>query len=165
MAQTRVDGLTIRAATETDTGLILSFIKDLAVYEKLSHEVVATEELLKKTLFEGRRVAEVLIADYQAEPAGFALFFYNFSTFLGRPGIYIEDLYIRPHLWGKGIGKSLLAYIAHLAKGRGCGRVEWRVLDWNQPAIEFYQSLGAKPMDEWTVYRLTGDALEEMSAI
>lgn len=163
--QTSVEGLTIREATQKDTALILCFIKDLAEYEKLTHEVVATEELLIETLFNGPRIAEVLIADFQAEPAGFALFFYNYSTFLGRPGIYIEDLYIHRHLRGKGVGKALLACICRLAVERHCARVEWSVLDWNQPAIEFYQSLGARPMDEWTLFRLTGDALREMSAV
>lgn len=157
----KIEGVSIRTATEQDAGLILTFIKDLAAYEKLSHEVVATEELLKQTLLGRQHAAEVLIADYQGSPAGFALFFHNFSSFLGRPGIYIEDLYIHPHMRGKGIGKNLLAYIAYLATERGCGRVEWRVLDWNRPAIEFYRSLGAEAMDEWTGFRLTGEALAE----
>ena len=159
----RIAGLSIREATRKDTPLILSFIKDLAAYEKLSHEVVATEQILEKTLFGERTVAEVLIADFNLEPAGLALFFHNFSTFLGRPGLYIEDLYVHPHLRGRGIGKALLTHVAHLAVKRGCGRVEWWVLDWNKPAIKFYESLDAESMDEWTVYRLTGTALQNLA--
>jgi GNAT superfamily N-acetyltransferase len=155
--------LEIRAATEDDVPLILSLIKELAEYERLSHEVVATEELLRDSLFGERPVAEVLIGHLGDEPVGFALFFHNFSTFLGRPGIYLEDLYVRPQYRGTGFGKALLARLAKLARERGCGRLEWWVLDWNEPAIRFYKSLGAVPMEDWTVYRLTGKALDELA--
>jgi GNAT superfamily N-acetyltransferase len=156
--------LEIRAATEDDVPLILSLIKELAEYERLSHEVVATEETLRDSLFGERRVAEVLIGHQEGEPAGFAVFFHNFSTFLGRPGIYLEDLFVRPEFRGSGIGRAMLVYLARLAKERGCGRLEWWVLDWNEPAIRFYKGLGAVPMDDWTVYRLTGEALEGLAA-
>ncbi|MDP8939622.1 MAG: GNAT family N-acetyltransferase [Actinomycetota bacterium] len=151
------------AATEEDVPLLLRFIKELAEYENLSHEVSATAEVLKESLFGGRRVAEALLAYSGGEPAGFALFFHNFSTFLGRPGIYLEDLYVRPEFRGSGIGRALLARLAKLAKERGCGRLEWWVLDWNEPSIGFYKSLGAVAMDDWTVYRVAGEALERLS--
>ncbi|MDX6379845.1 MAG: hypothetical protein QOI57_869 [Rubrobacteraceae bacterium] len=154
----------IRIATEADVPLILSFIKELAGYERLSHEVSATEDLLRKSLFGERQGAEVVVGYRGDEPAGFALFFHNFSTFLGRPGIYLEDLYVKPELRGQGVGRSMLAYLAKLAKERDCGRLEWSVLDWNEPAIKLYKSIGAVPMDEWTVYRLTGKALDELAA-
>lgn len=153
----------VRAASEADVPLILSFIKELAEYERLSHEVVATEEALQKWLFGERPVAEVAIGDDEDGPAGFALFFHNFSTFLGRPGIYLEDLYVRPEFRGRGVGRVLLTHLAKLAKERGCGRLEWSVLDWNGPAIGFYESLGASLVDGWTVYRVTGEALEELT--
>jgi GNAT superfamily N-acetyltransferase len=153
----------LRFATADDVGLIIDFIRQLADYEKMVDEVVTDEDQLRQSLFGGRRVAEVVIASYDGEPAGFALFFHNFSTFLGRPGIYVEDLFVIPALRGHGIGKSLLSYLARLAVERGCGRLEWWVLDWNEPAIRFYERLGAKPMDDWTVYRVTGDALEELA--
>ncbi len=156
--------LEIRAATEDDVPLILSLVKELAEYERLSHQVVATEEVLRDSLFGERRVAEVLIGHHGGEPAGFALFFHNFSTFLGRPGIYLEDLYVRPRYRGMGFGKALLARLANLAKERGCGRLEWWVLDWNEPAIRFYKALGAVPMEDWTVYRLAGESLDELAA-
>ena len=156
--------LEIRAATEDDVPLILSLVKELAEYERLSHQVVATEEVLRDSLFGERRVAEVLIGHHGGEPAGFALFFHNFSTFLGRPGIYLEDLYVRPRYRGMGLGKALLARLAKLAKERGCGRLEWWVLDWNEPAIRFYKALGAVPMKDWTVYRLAGESLDELAA-
>jgi GNAT superfamily N-acetyltransferase len=156
--------LEIRIATEADVPLILSFIKELAGYERLSHEVSATEDLLRKWLFGERQGAEVVVGYRGDEPAGFALFFHNFSTFLGRPGIYLEDLYVKPELRGQGVGRSMLAYLAKLAKERDYGRLEWSVLDWNEPAIELYKSIGAVPMDEWTVYRLTGEALDELAA-
>ena len=155
--------LEIRPATEEDVPLLLRFIKELAEYENLSHEVSATAEVLKESLFGGRRVAEALLAYSGGEPAGFALFFHNFSTFLGRPGIYLEDLYVRPEFRGSGIGRALLARLAKLAKERGCGRLEWWVLDWNEPSIGFYKSLGAVAMDDWTVYRVAGEALERLS--
>ncbi|HLL39950.1 MAG TPA: GNAT family N-acetyltransferase [Rubrobacteraceae bacterium] len=155
--------LEIRIATEDDVPLILSFIKELAEYENLSHEVFATEDLLREYLFGERRGAEVVIGHHGEDPAGFALFFHNFSTFLGRPGIYLEDLYVTPELRGKGVGRALLTYLAKLAKERNCGRLEWSVLDWNEPAIKLYESIGAVPMDEWTVYRLTGEALDGLA--
>lgn len=158
-----VPGLRLRFATVDDVGMVLAFIRELADYEKLAHEVVADEPTLRGSLFGDRQVAEVLIAEYHNAPVGFALFFHNFSTFLGRPGIYLEDLYVKPEARGRGIGKALLTYIARLATERGCGRVEWWVLDWNRTAIEFYDSLGAVPMDEWTVFRLTGEALEDLA--
>ena len=153
----------VRAASEEDVPLILSFINELAEYERLSHEVVATEEALREHLYGERPVAEVVIAEDGGEPAGFALFFHSFSTFLGRPGIYLEDLYVRPEFRGGGIGRALLVRLARLAKQRGCGRLEWSVLDWNEPAIGFYRDLGAFPVGGWTVYRVTGEALEGLA--
>ena len=155
--------LVIREATKKDVPLILSLIKELAVYEKLLHEVVATEDQLTEILFGQKKYAEVLIAIYDNENAGFALFFHNFSTFLGKPGIYLEDLYVKPQLRGKGIGKSLLLSLVKLAKKRNCGRVEWAVLNWNEPSIKFYKSLGAKPMNQWTVYRLSEDEVNSLN--
>lgn len=160
--QTKKDKFTIRFAEEKDLKLILDFIKELADYEKLLHEVVATEEILRESLFV-RKAAEVIIGEYDGEPVGFALFFHNFSTFLGRPGIYLEDLYVKPEMRGKGFGKTLLAFLAKLAKERNCGRFEWWCLDWNEPSIKFYKSIGAVPMDEWTVYRVTGQALDDLA--
>jgi GNAT superfamily N-acetyltransferase len=156
--------LEIRAATEDDVPLILSLIKELAEYERLSHEVVATEEMLRDSLFGEPRVAEALLGYLGDDPAGFALFFHNFSTFLGRPGIYLEDLYVRPGIRGAGIGRALLVHLARLARERGCGRLEWSVLDWNEPAIGFYRGIGASPMSGWTVYRLTGEPLDRLAA-
>lgn len=155
--------LEIREATIADVPLILQFIRELAEYEKLLHEVVATEEILRETLFGEKPSAEVMIGYADKKPAGFALFFHNFSTFLGRPGIYLEDLYVKPEFRGKGFGQQLLAYLAKLAKERNCGRLEWWVLDWNEAAIKFYKNLGAIPMDEWTVFRVTGEALDELA--
>ncbi|MGH8287362.1 MAG: GNAT family N-acetyltransferase [Steroidobacteraceae bacterium] len=155
--------ITIRPAEERDCALILSLIRDLAEYERLSHEVVATEEKLRRTLFGERRFAESIIANLDGEPVGFALFFHNYSTFLGQPGIYLEDLYVRPAARGRGVGEKLLAHLARLAIDRGCGRLEWWVLDWNEPALAFYRKLGAVPMDEWTVQRVTGSALEALA--
>jgi GNAT superfamily N-acetyltransferase len=154
----------IRSATEDDVSLILALIKELAGYERLSHEVVATEEALRDSLFGERRVAEALLGYLGGDPAGFALFFHNFSTFLGRPGIYLEDLYVRPEFRGAGVGRALLVHIAGLARDRNCGRLEWSVLDWNEPAIGFYRRIGASPVSGWTVYRVTGEALEELAA-
>jgi len=159
-----VSGTRVREASGEDVPLILSFIRELAAYEKLSHEVVATEEELRESLFGERRYAEVLIAEHDRSPAGFAVFFHNFSTFLGKPGIYLEDLYVNPAFRGAGIGKKLLVYLASLAKRRGCGRLEWWVLDWNEPSIGFYMSLGATAMDDWTVYRLAGTALDDLAS-
>ena len=151
-----------RFAEEKDTALILGFVKDLADYEKMSDEVVATEDLLKTWIFEKKK-AEVIFALEDGAEVGFALFFHNFSTFLGRAGIYLEDLYVRPEHRGKGYGKGLLKKLAQIAVERGCGRLEWSCLDWNQPSIDFYLSLGAKPMEDWTVYRMTGDTLRNMA--
>jgi GNAT superfamily N-acetyltransferase len=153
----------IVAATEADIHAILGMIRELAEYERLSHMVTATEELLRETLFGERPAAEVLLAWDGTECAGFALFFPNYSTFLAKPGIYLEDLFVKPHERGKGIGAALLREIARLASERGCGRVEWSVLDWNEPSIGFYKKLGATPMNEWTTFRLTGEALERLA--
>jgi GNAT superfamily N-acetyltransferase len=150
----------IRQATEADVPVILRFIRALAEYEKLSHKVVATEESLRRTLFGNPRFAEVILGYEDGEPVGFALFFHNYSTFLGRPGIYLEDLFVDPDRRGRGYGKALLAHLARLARDRDCGRVEWAVLDWNTPSIDFYKSLGAVPLDDWIIFRLTGEALE-----
>jgi GNAT superfamily N-acetyltransferase len=155
--------LRIASATERDLPLILSFIKKLAEYEKLSDMVVATEDLLRDALFGPRPVAEVIIANWNDEPVGFALFFHNFSTFLGRRGIYLEDLFVDPPHRGKGVGKALLLHLAKIAKERNCGRFDWAVLDWNKPSIDFYKSLGAVPLDDWTLFRLTGDALDRLA--
>lgn len=160
---TRDPNFVIRTATVEDTSLILDFIKELAKYEKLLHEVVTDEATLKNSLFGETPYAKVVIGEYQGKPVSFALYFHNFSTFLGRPGIYLEDLYVQPQMRGKGLGKILLGYLASLAIELNCGRLEWWVLDWNKPAIEFYKSLGAQPMDEWTVNRVTGRALDKLA--
>lgn len=154
--------LIIRPATEADVPLILRFIRELAEYERLLHEVVATEERLRDTLFGARPAAEVVVAEHGGDAVGFALFFQNYSTFLAQPGIYLEDLYVSPAARGRGMGRALLAHLAALARARGCGRLEWWVLDWNESAIRFYRSLGAQPMEDWTVFRLTGDALARL---
>ncbi|MHC1719738.1 MAG: N-acetyltransferase family protein [Clostridiaceae bacterium] len=154
--------IVFRFAAEADLPLILKFIKDLAAYEKMLDEVVATEELLKEWLFEKKK-AEVLIGECNGVPAGFALFFHNFSTFLGRAGIYLEDLYVMPEFRGKGFGKSFLKKLAEIAVDRGCGRLEWWCLDWNKPSIDFYLSMGAEPMKDWTVYRIAGDTLSTLA--
>jgi GNAT superfamily N-acetyltransferase len=148
----------IRTATKEDVPLILDFIRGLAEYERLLDEVVATPEILSEWLFEKEK-AEVLIGELRGEPVAFALFFHNFSTFLGRAGIYLEDLYVRPEARGKGIGKAMFRFIAKIAATRGCGRLEWWCLDWNKDSIAFYESFGAEAMDDWTVYRLTGETL------
>lgn len=150
--------LTFRNAERKDAELILHFIKELAEYEKMANEVVATPELLREWIFDKQK-AEVIFALEDGKEVGFALFFHNFSTFLGRAGIYLEDLFVLPEYRGKGYGKGLLRKLASVAVERGCGRLEWSCLDWNKPSIDFYLSLGAVPMDEWTVYRLTGDTL------
>lgn len=154
-------------ATADDVEDILKFIRELAVYEKLEHEVTATEEQLRTTLFGKNPAAEVLLIEEEPSGArvGFALFFQNYSTFLAKPGIYLEDLYVQPSKRGKGYGKKLLAHIAKLAVERGCGRFEWSVLDWNTPALDFYKSIGAVPLSEWTAQRLTGDALKNLAAL
>ncbi len=151
--------ITIRPATRADVPLVLEFIRALARYERLEHEVLATEADLGEALFGERRHAEVVFACSDGKAVGFALFFHNFSTFRGRPGIYLEDLFVLPEARGRGIGRRLLAYLARTAVERRCARLEWAVLDWNEPSIRFYRSLGAVPMDEWTLFRLTGDAL------
>ncbi|WP_028475119.1 GNAT family N-acetyltransferase [Nevskia ramosa] len=156
--------LTITAATADDVPTILHLIRALAEYEKLSHEVVATEDSLRAALFGEQPGAECLIAREHGEPAGFALYFHNFSTFLGRRGLYLEDLFVEPVHRGKGYGKALLQRLAQLAVERGCGRLEWSVLDWNAPAIGFYESLGARLMSEWRIFRLTGEALQTFAA-
>ncbi|MBQ4061758.1 MAG: GNAT family N-acetyltransferase [Christensenellaceae bacterium] len=154
--------LTFRYAQEKDTEKILYFIRELASYENMLDEVIATEELLKKQIFEDKK-AEVIFAMENDKEVGFALFFHNFSTFLGRAGLYLEDLYVLPEHRSKGYGKELLKKLAAIALERGCGRLEWWCLDWNKPSIDFYLSLGAKPMDEWTVYRITGDTLKKLA--
>jgi GNAT superfamily N-acetyltransferase len=155
--------LSIRPAEPADVAEILLFIRELAEYEKLAHEVVASEEALHEHLFGARPAAEVLLGQLDGQPAGFALYFQSFSTFLARPGIYLEDLYVRPAARGHGLGAALLARLAAIAVERGCGRLEWSVLDWNEPAIDFYKRLGAVPMDGWTVHRVTGNALSVLA--
>jgi GNAT superfamily N-acetyltransferase len=155
--------MTITPAVESDVPVILSFIRKLAEYEKLSHLVVTTEENIREHVFGENPVAEVLLAYWDQEPVGFALYFRNFSTFLGQPGIYLEDLFVEPEHRGKGIGKALLKQLAKIAIERGYGRLDWAVLDWNTPSIEFYRSLGAAPLDAWTGYRLTGEALDRLA--
>lgn len=156
-------GVAIRAAVPADLDLIHGFILGLAEYEKLAHEVRCDREVLRMHLFGARPMAEVLIAEADGAPVGFALFFHNFSTFEGRPGLYLEDLFVAPEARGRGAGKALLSRLAALALERGCARLEWWVLDWNAPAIAFYKSLGARPMDEWTVHRVDGEALERLA--
>jgi GNAT superfamily N-acetyltransferase len=158
-----VPRLEIRSATKSDVPVILSFIKKLADYERLAHEMVATEGRLRKTLFGRQRTAEVAIGYYKKEPVGFVLFFPSYSTFLGRSGLYIEDLFVDESHRGRGFGRALLSYVARLASERGCGRLEWSVLDWNEPAINFYKKLGAIPMSEWTVFRVTGESLVRLA--
>jgi GNAT superfamily N-acetyltransferase len=154
----------ILPATVDDVPVILGLIRELAEYEKLSHAVIATEDRLRESLFGARPGAGVLLARNREECAGFAVFFPNYSTFLAQPGMFLEDLYVKPHLRGKGIGFSLLAEVAKIAAARGCGRMEWEVLDWNEPSIQFYKKLGAVPMDDWTKYRLDRDALTKLAS-
>lgn len=163
MYETSIDGFSIRHAVPTDVPLILQFIRDLAEYEKLAHEVVVNEQDLQRHLFSEDARAEVLIAEQDQTPVGFALYFHNFSTFLGRPGIYLEDLFVSPQYRGQGYGKALLTCLASIAVSRNCGRLEWSVLDWNQPAIDFYEALGATTMKGWLVNRVTGAALTQMA--
>jgi GNAT superfamily N-acetyltransferase len=161
---TKVEGFFIRPAGIEDVPLILWFIKGLADYEKLSHEVVATEDSLRENLFGPSPKAEVVIGVYQSEPVGFALFFHNFSTFVGKPGIFLEDLYVIPEMRGRGFGRALLQYLARLAVERDCGRLEWAVLDWNEPAVKFYESIGASIMKEWLINRLAGEELRDLAS-
>lgn len=155
--------LSIRPAVPADLPLIAQFIRDLAEYEKLAHEVRFDEAGLGERLFGARPYAEVLIGEVAGTPQGFALFFHNFSTFEGKPGVYLEDLFVRPEARGSGLGRALLQALAQIAVERDCARLEWWVLDWNEPAIGFYRNLGAKPMDEWTVFRVDGDALHRLA--
>jgi GNAT superfamily N-acetyltransferase len=155
--------LHIRNATEADVPLILEFVRALARYEKLADRVTATEDRIRSTLFGQPRFAEVLIAEEDGQPVGFALFFHNYSTFLAQPGIYLEDLFVNEDKRGRGYGRALLARLAQIARERNCGRVEWAVLDWNTPSIEFYKSLGAVAMDDWITFRLTGEALQKLA--
>jgi GNAT superfamily N-acetyltransferase len=157
--------LSIRSASATDIPLIAQFIRDLAEYERLAHEVRFDEAVLEAKLFGPRPYAEVLIGEIDGAPQGFALFFHNFSTFEGKPGVYLEDLFVRPEARGAGLGKALLKKLAAIAVERDCARLEWSVLDWNEPAIQFYKALGAKPMDEWTIYRVDGTALAKLAAL
>ena len=154
--------ITIRPILRDDIPQVLAFIRELARYERLEHEVLATEQDLREALFGEPRHAEVVFACLGPKPVGFALFFHNFSTFKGRPGIYLEDLYVQPQMRGRGIGRKLLAWLARTALERRCARLEWAVLDWNSPSIAFYESLGARPLDEWRTFRLTGPELEQL---
>jgi len=153
----------IRSADANDVPLILGFVRELAEYERLSHMVAATDAKLRETLFGAHPGAEVVLAFEGGEPAGFAVFFHNFSTFLGVKGIWLEDLFVRPVFRGRGYGKALLLHVARIACERGCGRFEWSVLDWNEPSIRFYKSLGAQPLDDWTIFRVTGPALQDLA--
>ncbi len=155
--------LVVRMAAPSDTPQILTFIRALAEYERLAGDVVATEDGLRRSLFGAQPFAECVIAEWDGRPAGFALFFHNFSTFLARPGIYLEDLFVIPELRGRGVGRALLRHLARLAVERECGRLEWAVLDWNEPAIRFYGSIGAVAQNQWTVYRVKGDALHDLA--
>jgi len=163
MAERPLCDFAIRSAGPADVPVILSLIRDLAEYERLSHEVEATEDVLRRNLFGERPYAEALIGELREEPVAFAVYFHNFSTFLGRPGLYLEDLYVKPAARGLGIGRAILRRLARIAVGRDCGRLEWSVLDWNKPALEFYKSLGAIPMTDWTIHRVTGDALRSLA--
>ena len=159
---TKLENFKIRLAQENDVELVYEFIRDLAEYEKMLEGMVATPELLRESLFE-RKVAEVIIGEYENKPVAFALFFHNFSTFVGKPGIYLEDLYVKPEMRGKGIGEIMLSFLGKLALERKCGRLEWCCLDWNEPSIKFYKQMGAIPMDEWTTYRISQDKLKDLA--
>ena len=162
--QTEQQDFEIRSATRTDVPIILQLIRDLATYERAPNDVTATEEQLLRVLFGDKPAAEVRLAFEGDTPVGFAVFFHNFSTWLGRPGLYLEDLFVKPEHRGKGYGRALLVDLAKIARDRGCGRMEWAVLDWNEPAIQFYRKLGAKPNDEWTVFRLTEGGISELAS-
>jgi GNAT superfamily N-acetyltransferase len=159
----KTENFAIRPATAADVPIILELIRALATYERAPNEVTATEDGLNKVLFGEKPAAEVLLAFENETAVGFAVFFHNFSTWLGRPGVYLEDLFVRPEDRGKGYGRALLIHLAKIARDRGCGRMEWAVLNWNEPAIQFYHKLGAKPMDEWTVFRLTRDGIAKLA--
>jgi len=161
--RTETKNFTIRPATIVDVPIILQLIRDLATYERAPSEVAATEEQLVDVLFGERPVAEVLLAFEDEMPIGFAVFFHNFSTWLGRPGLYLEDLFVKPEARGKGYGRALLTHLAKIARDRGCGRMEWAVLDWNQPAIQFYKKIGAVPMKEWRIFRMTTDGIAKLA--
>lgn len=160
--QTRIDGFKIRFATKEDVGIVFNMIKELAVYEKLLDNFEATEDLLQEALFK-RHVAETLIAEYKHEPVGYAIFFYNVSSFLGRVGIFIEDLYVKPEMRGKGFGETMLSFIAKLAVERNSGRLEWACLDWNRPSIAFYKKMNAVALEDWTMYRVAGRSLRKLA--
>jgi len=161
--RTRIEGFEIRHAEKRDVALIRSLIRELAEYEKMLDEMIATEELLERHLFGKKRFVEVVLGYYNGVPVGFALFFHNFSTFVGKHGLYLEDLYVKPEYRGKGFGKLLLAYLAKLAVERDCGRYEWAVLNWNEPSLKFYKILGAKVMDKWLIHRVTGEDLKNLA--
>ena len=161
--RTETKNITIRPATIVDVPIILQLIRDLATYERAPSEVAATEEQLVDVLFGERPVAEVLLAFEDEMPIGFAVFFHNFSTWVGRPGLYLEDLFVKPEARGKGYGRALLIHLAKIARDRGCGRMEWAVLDWNEPAIQFYKKIGAQPLDEWKIFRLTRDGIAKLA--
>lgn len=163
LIDTKINNFKLRFADSNDVSLILEFIKELADYEKMLDQVVATEKVLRESLFE-REVTEVIIGEFDGKPVSFALFFHNFSTFVGRPGIYLEDLFVKPEMRGKGFGKTMLSFLAKLAVERNCGRLEWFCLDWNKPSIKFYKNLGAVPLDEWTVYRVCDETLNELAS-
>jgi len=163
-SKTITEDFVIREATAVDCDLIVTLIRELAEYERLSHEVEATAEKLRETLFGSNQYAEVLIAEHQGSAVGYALFFHSFSTFTGRPGLYLEDIYVKPNWRGKGFGKSIMIHIAKLAVERNCSRLEWAVLDWNTPSISFYRSIDAVPMEGWTVQRLSGQSLENLAS-
>jgi GNAT superfamily N-acetyltransferase len=158
-----LNNLSIRPTLESEVHIIVRFIRELAKYERLSHECHITEELLRESLFGSRPYAETILALLDEEPIGFCLFFHNFSTFLGKPGLYLEDLYVKPDYRNLGVGGKLLGYLASIALERNCGRFEWSVLDWNEPAIAFYRKIGAEPMNDWTVQRMTGAALVNLA--
>ncbi len=159
----KTENFAIRPATAADVPIILELIRALATYERAPNDVTATEDGLSKVLFGEKPAAEVLLAFENETAVGFAVFFHNFSTWLGRPGLYLEDLFVRPEDRGKGYGRALLIHLAKIARDRGCGRMEWAVLDWNEPAIQFYRKLGGKPMDQWTVFRLTRDGIAKLA--